>query len=67
MVKEKLRPIPNYADVMDVHSWDCCVKCGAFIPDDGNGYWCPDENYESDISCWSPRPEWATHVAWYNR
>lgn len=63
----EFRPIPDYADVMSSEVWDMCVSVGAFIPDDGSGYWCKNDKYESNVSCWSPRPEWATHVAWYNR
>ena len=40
---------------------------GAIIPDDGQGFWATDL-IESNVSVWDttqPRPERATHVAWY--
>uniref|UniRef100_A0AAU8GH09 Uncharacterized protein n=2 Tax=unclassified Seunavirus TaxID=2494210 RepID=A0AAU8GH09_9CAUD len=67
MVNSESTPIPSYADVMTAEQWECSVRCGAFIPDDGIGYWCRDDKHESCVSCWTPKPEWATHVAWYNR
>lgn len=63
----EFRPVPDYADVMSAEDWSNCVRVGAFIPDDGDGYWCKNGIYESNVSCWKPKPEWATHVAWYNR
>lgn len=32
---------------------------------DGEGYWATSKKV-SEISCFEPRPEWATHVCWYN-
>lgn len=39
---------------------------GAFISDDGSGYWATDKKI-SNVSCWSQKPDWATHVCWFNR
>jgi len=39
---------------------------GVLTSDDGNGYWAT-ETQKSTISCNQPRPDWATHVVWYNR
>lgn len=39
---------------------------GYLMSDDGSGYWAT-ETMRSNISCWSERPQWATHVCWYNR
>ncbi len=40
---------------------DGCLTC-----DDGSGVWAT-ATHKSDISTGLPRPEWATHVVWYNR
>jgi hypothetical protein len=40
--------------------------CGMLTSDDGHGYWATDKKV-SNVSCWREKPEWATHVCWYNR
>lgn len=39
---------------------------GCLISDDGSGYWAT-ETMVSEVSCWADKPEWATHVCWYNK
>lgn len=39
---------------------------GMLGSDDGNGYWAT-ATQRSDISTSKPRPDWATHVVWFNR
>lgn len=41
-------------------------KAGCFTCDDGNGVWAT-ATHKSDIDTGLPRPDWATHVVWYNR
>jgi len=41
------------------------TDCGGIISSDGDGYWATDKMV-SDVSCWREKPEWATHVCWYN-
>ena len=65
-VRTYTQAIPDYADVMTLEDWEESVQCGAFIPNDGSGYWCKDGK-ESGDSVWSTDPEDATHVAWYNK
>ena len=63
----KLKPLSSYGEHMSVKEFASYVKVGAFIPDDGDGYWAT-ETEMSDLCVWSTRkPEWATHVMWYNR
>jgi hypothetical protein len=39
---------------------------GSITPDDGIGYW--STNFEvSNVNCFSQKPDWATHVCWYNK
>lgn len=66
MKNVKFASVSEYADIMSLSDWDYSVKCRLFIPDDGIGYWMKDSTTESNVSCWDPRPSWATHVAWYN-
>jgi hypothetical protein len=58
----------QYADIMTIHEFDACVKCGAFIPDDGNGYYGTETHYSYSAGVWSEWPtKEATHVHWYNK
>ena len=57
----------DYVDVMSISEFDGCVMCGAFIPDDGNGYYGTETHYSYKYGVWSEYPpEGATHVHWYN-
>ena len=55
------------ADTMTKQQWLDAVEVGAFIPDDGCGYWGTETHYSYDFDCFNPAPEGATHVHWYNR
>ena len=58
----------KYADVMPIPEFDGCVDVGAFIPDDGNGYYGTETHYSYSYGVWSDYPpEGATHVHWYNQ
>lgn len=63
-----MQPHDDFGDVFTFEEFKACVDCGAFISDDGSGYYATELEH-SDISVWSdaPVPEWATHVAWYNK
>jgi hypothetical protein len=63
----KFTEVPGYADVMTAEEWEGSVECGAFIPSDGTGFWCKSETEESTVNSFSTKPEWATHVSWYNK
>lgn len=39
---------------------------GFLTADDGTGYWAT-ATHKSELSIYSPQPDWATHVVWYNR
>lgn len=57
----------DIADIMSVEEWQANVDFGSFIPSDGSGYWAK-KDVCSTLSVWSvEKPEWATHVAWYNK
>ncbi len=61
---------PDYADVMTKEEWLESIRCGAFIPDDGCGYWAKEIDgsiLESGVDCFTEPPDDATHVAWYNK
>lgn len=53
-------------DYMTAEEFRGCVGAGLFTYDDGSGNWCTETEL-SDVSCWTIRPEWATHVMWYNK
>mgnify|MGYP001250097380 CR=1 FL=1 len=59
-------PKEDEGDIFKLKDWDDYVKMGAFIPDDGDGYWATEKEY-AYISAWDPKPDWATHVVWFNK
>lgn len=62
--------MPGYGDLMPLDCWLASRDCEAFIPYDGDGYWATTDGMDRDSSVWNsncPPPEWATHVAWFNR
>ena len=58
----------DYAYIMSAEEWEEARDAGSFIPYDGHGYWAKEKEH-SNFNVWdfTERPEWATHVAWYNR
>jgi hypothetical protein len=72
--KPKFEPIPDYGDHMTWEHFKECVDSGGFIDYDGYGDLATaDQCSNVTISPsklsdgkWK-RPEWATHVVWYNR
>ena len=42
------------------------ANTGFLTSDDGSGYWAT-EKMVSRLSCWSEKPEWATHACWFNK
>lgn len=62
-----MKPLSDYGHHMTIEDFFDEVKCGALIPDDGDGYWAT-ETQESRINVWDEdNPRWATHVMWYNK
>lgn len=62
----------GFGDVMVMAVWNDCVAAGAFIRDDGDGdgYYAKkvgEDIMVSPIDAFGPRPDWATHVVWYNK
>lgn len=59
---------PDNTDVYTVEDFFKEVKHGMFTDYDGSGYYMLDDKTETNISVWEyEKPNWATHVAWYNR
>lgn len=59
--------ILQYRVMRDVTVWQQASADHLFIPYDGDGYWAT-ATHESRMSVWRfDKPEWATHVAWYNK
>lgn len=64
--KPTMTKLPKYGDLMTAEEWLANVECGAFISDDGSGYWATEAEH-GPFSCWDEQPEWATHVIWFNK
>ena len=56
----------DYSDIMTVKEFVENVKCGAFIPDDGVGYWGNETHYGREFYCFELPPKEATHSHWFN-
>ncbi len=54
-------------DIMTKEEWIECVRCGAFIPDDGVGYWGTETHYGEQFDSFHVAPKSATHVHWFNK
>lgn len=69
------RPVSEDADVMTVERFIDACACGAFVNDDGSGYFCTDEKTMTDAAAvpsrvYDKKPvDFAefTHVAWFNK
>lgn len=59
----------GFGDVYTLEDFLGCVKVGAFIPDDGVGYFGTESHYSWEAYVWSTKevPEGATHVHWFNK
>lgn len=55
------------SDVFTAEEFAGLRAVGAIIPDDGCGYWATADGFSDFHNCFGPKPEWATHVAWFNR
>lgn len=43
------------------------ISSGCITDDDGSGYWATDTRCSNMYVFENKRPEWATHVVWYNK
>lgn len=63
----------KFSELYTLSDFKESIQCGAFIPDDGSGYFGTETHYSYDFSVWSmldkmqTRPEGATHIHWYNK
>lgn len=61
---------PDYGDLMSVDEFAQSVEDGSFIDYDGYGYWAVADKMSDVVvrpSTVDDKPEWATHVIWFNR
>jgi hypothetical protein len=63
----KREPIPDYARIMTVEEWVGGLESTAFTPDDGSGYWATEKIMDRNCDAFDKKPDWATHVAWFNK
>ena len=63
----------KWADVYTLKDFRESIKCGAFIPSDGDGYFGNETHFAYEFSVWGmidrmeTRPEGATHIHWFNK
>jgi hypothetical protein len=55
----------NRKCLMTAEDFETDHKSGFLLSCDGSGNWAT-EKMISNISCFNTRPEWATHVCWFN-
>jgi hypothetical protein len=59
---------PNFGDLFTAEEWSDAVSDGAFIPSDGCGCWATAQGFSDDHDkVFGPKPDWATHVVWFNK
>ena len=67
----KMVPIDSdsFGDMIPLNEFVSCVKSNVFTPDDGIGHWATEteEDVDTDVLSGDPKPDWATHVMWYNK
>lgn len=65
---EKFEAIPDYADVISVEEFGELEDSGCImVGEDGTAYWCNPELNRMCRNFRAIKPEWATHVAWFNK
>lgn len=63
----------KFADLYTLADFRDSIKCGAFIPSDGSGYFGTETHFSYDHEVWEmmenlqTKPEGATHIHWYNK
>lgn len=64
----ELSPHDDFGDLFTAEEWMSEGMRGcAFVPSDGSGYWATKDGHSySHYDIFGHKPEWATHVAWYN-
>jgi len=61
------KEVDDTVEVLTAHLFRELQHRRGLLEYDGIGYWMKGDNMESNISCLSKQPIWATHVSWYNR
>lgn len=59
-------PVPQCGDHMSAEDFMSYQQCGAICPGDGLGYWAT-ATHMSGVRAFVDKPDWATHVVWFNR
>lgn len=62
----------EYGDLFTIKEFAGAVLCGAFIPDDGIGFYGNENAYSFELGVWSipvheAKEKGATHVHWFNK
>lgn len=68
----KMVPHEDYGDLMTSKEFASSVKSSFFTSWDGSGYWATitEMDRESPVFVddkFTKKPEWATHVMWFNK
>ena len=65
---ESLEEFKDFGDKFSAEEWiNEGLRDHMFIPSDGCGYWATNKGYSYEhAGLWGRKPEWATHVIWYN-
>jgi hypothetical protein len=74
--EKHLSPLPDYGDNIPWEEFKNLIEIGMFIDYDGHGIWSTETQCDDSGKIIKPslikqgfqiRPEWATHVCWFNR
>lgn len=64
----RLIPIPSYGVHMTMDEFIGLINYNVLTPDDGHGCWATDMVMDDNSNVFVlQKPNWATHVVWFNR
>jgi hypothetical protein len=63
-----MKHIPCFCDLMTCEEFLDAVKLGSYNADDGTGYFATSTQMDTLLEVFTDKkPDWATHVAWFNK
>jgi hypothetical protein len=67
MSEPSLEPNPGYGELFTAEDFLKEIQRGSIIPyEDGSAYWATSTHHEQKRYT-AVKPEWATHVMWFNK
>lgn len=58
--------IDEFEEIYPIEEFEQALIYNAFTPEDGSGVYIINGE-KTEVGCFDPKPEGATHVVWYNK